>query len=202
MLFDPGEYWESLYQGGHGALYPWDEVVSFVFRQKPKDVPHQRISILEVGCGIAPNLWFAAREGFKVAGVDISQSAISVARKRFEDEGLTGDFRISHFFPLPFADRSFDMVIDRAAMTYLPHDDFRVAVSEIRRVIKSGGSFFSAVYSGPCHGTCRGSNHFEQSRHLDFFTDWNVISLETVSQKDNLTDRSHCIEMRVVAQPL
>jgi hypothetical protein len=76
--FDP--VWEQIYQSGrHANRYPWDAVVSFVFRHRPRDLTPADTSVVEIGCGTAPNLWFAAREGFRVAGVDASDAAITIA---------------------------------------------------------------------------------------------------------------------------
>ena len=47
------------------SFYPFDNVVTFLFRNYPKD-KQSEINILEVGCGGGNNLRFAAREGFNV----------------------------------------------------------------------------------------------------------------------------------------
>jgi 2-polyprenyl-3-methyl-5-hydroxy-6-metoxy-1,4-benzoquinol methylase len=75
--------WEEKYSAGHAQRYPWDPVVTFIFRNAPRDRPRSEVRILEVGCGTASNLWFAAREGFNVAGVDGGESAIAYAKQRF-----------------------------------------------------------------------------------------------------------------------
>jgi len=63
--FDP--HWEQqIYgQGAHLNLYPFDVVVTFVFRNAPRDRPRSEVRIVEIGCGAGNNLWFAAREGFR-----------------------------------------------------------------------------------------------------------------------------------------
>src|SRR5262245_53509995 len=115
--FDP--IWEdAIYgQGQKISRYPFDIVVTFVYRNYPRHKPRHDVRILEVGCGSGNNLWFAAREGFQVAGIDGSSSAIAYAQKRFAEEGLTGDLRVGDFTQLPFESDSFDLAIDRGSLT-------------------------------------------------------------------------------------
>ncbi|OOZ41830.1 hypothetical protein BOW53_02180 [Solemya pervernicosa gill symbiont] len=141
------QVWEEKYSDGHQQRYPWDVIVSFVLRNAPKGVERSQIRILEVGCGTASNLWFASREGFTVAGVDASESAIATARKRFAEDGLRGDLRVADFTDLPFEESSFDMVIDRGALTCAPFSGIQLALEEVRRVLKVGGLFFFNPYS-------------------------------------------------------
>src|SRR3954451_16714670 len=89
--------WEERYQRGAALVrYPYDFVVQFVNRYPP-DKPREETLVLEVGCGAGNNLWFAAREGFQVAGIDGSAAAIAYARRRFEQDGLTGDLLVGDF---------------------------------------------------------------------------------------------------------
>lgn len=143
--FDP--VWSSIYAGPHEVRYPWDAVVSFVMRFVPKERARRSVRILEVGCGTASNLWFAAREGFSVAGVDAAPAAIEKARTRFSKDGLSGDLRVADFTSLPFDDGSFDLVIDRGSLTCAGLSDALAAISEIERVIAPGGAFFFNPYS-------------------------------------------------------
>lgn len=150
--FDP--VWEEKFSKGHGARYPWDVVVSFVFRYAPRDRPRGEVRILEVGCGIASNLWFAAREGFQACGVEASASAVAAGRKRFAAEGLAVDLREGSFTELPFASGSFDMVFDRGALTCCGFGAAKRAVAEVRRVLRPGGRFLFNPYC---------ENHFSAS---------------------------------------
>ena len=145
VTLDP--IWEEKYSQGHTQRYPWDVIVSFIFRNYPRNKERHEVNILEVGCGTASNLWFAAREGFQVAGIDGSSSAIKYAQKRFTEEGLTGDLRVGDFTQLPFSDNSFDLVIDRGAITCCGLSSAQKAVDEIKRVLTIGGKFFCNPYS-------------------------------------------------------
>lgn len=145
VSFDP--IWEEKYSSGHNERYPWDCIVTFVFRHAPRNVPRKDVKVLEVGCGTGSNLWFAAREGFSVAGVDGSKAAIDFAKKRMEADGLSGDLQVADFTKLPFADSTFDLVIDRGALTCCGLSDCAKAVGEIHRVMKSGALFHVNPYS-------------------------------------------------------
>jgi len=153
VKFDPA--WEHDIYGKkrHLNRYPFDAVVSFVFRNAPENVPRESVCILEVGCGAGNNLWFAAKEGFRVTGIDASVSAIEYARNRFIEEKLEGEFHIGEFSILPFLSSTFDLVIDRAALTHTGRSVAEAAVAEIYRVLKPGGRFFFNAY-GIRHTSC------------------------------------------------
>ncbi len=137
--FDP--VWEEKYAAGHASYYPWDAVVSFVFRNVPRDRPRSEIQIMEVGFGTAPNLWFAAREGFKVSGVEASSRAVDFAVSRFLREGLSGVLLLGDYTCLPFDDYSFDLVIDRGSLCCVGAKAQKLAVAEIHRCLRKGGRF-------------------------------------------------------------
>jgi SAM-dependent methyltransferase len=143
-----GPVWESIYSEGKALnRYPFDQVVSFIYRNFLRSKPRSETKILEIGCGAGNNLWFAAREGFSVSGVDGSPSAIEFAKKRFADEDLQGDLRVADFISLPFTDNIFDFVLDRGALTCSPFADAQKTVAEVRRVLAPGGKFFFNPYS-------------------------------------------------------
>ena len=144
--FDP--IWEQLRNEGRNVdRYPWDVIVSFVYRYAPHDKARSEINILKVGCGGGNNLWFAAREGFQVSGIDGSPTAIAYARQRFAEDGLYCDLRVGDFTQIPFESNRFDLVIDRASITCCGLSTAKKAVSEVRRVLRTGGKFHFNPYS-------------------------------------------------------
>jgi SAM-dependent methyltransferase len=149
--FDP--VWEEIYSEGRQLnRYPYSNVVSFLYRYRRRD--GQPSSVVEVGFGGGNNLWFAAREGFQVSGVEGSPSAVRFAKERFAAEGLGGDLRQGDFTQLPFPAETFDLAIDRAALSQTGRTSCAQAVAEIYRVLKPGGTFYSELYSD--RGTSRG----------------------------------------------
>lgn len=141
------EIWEQKYRSGHRERYPWDAVVSFLFRNAPPDRDRATVTVLEVGFGTGNNLWCAAREGFSVSGIERSAEAVAVAHRWFESDGLTGDLRVGDLTALPFADASVDLAIDRASITCVSRADAALAVRELARVLRPGGRLFMNVYA-------------------------------------------------------
>jgi SAM-dependent methyltransferase len=104
------------------------------------------LKALEVGCGPGTNLWFLAREGFRIAGIDGSAVAIASARERLRVEGmneqlLQADFEVGNFALLPWNDSSFDAVIDIQAISHNTAPAIQSVIAEIRRVLKRGDGF-------------------------------------------------------------
>ena len=140
--------WEEIYSNGlQQNKYPWDSVVSFVFRNMPTDLHRKDIRILEVGFGSGGNLWFAAREGFSVSGIEGSESAVQVAKERFINDSLDGDLRVGDFADIPFKCDTFHLVIDRAALVCVGKRAQQKAVNEIHRVLKCGGKLLHQTYA-------------------------------------------------------
>lgn len=127
--------------------YPYDSVVAFLFKNYPRNKERNDIRILEVGSGTGNNLWFAAREGFSVTGIEGSATAVEYARKRFKDENLEGEFIVGDFTKIPFPDNSFDIVIDRGSVSYVNFHLAKETIREIKRVLLNQGVFYFTPYS-------------------------------------------------------
>jgi ubiquinone/menaquinone biosynthesis C-methylase UbiE len=79
------------------------------------------------------------RTGLSAAGVDVSETALQEARKKFPN----ACFKLASGDDLPFADHSFDCVISRVALPYI---DIPGAVSEAFRVLNPGGCLWIKVH--------------------------------------------------------
>jgi SAM-dependent methyltransferase len=101
--------------------------------------------VLDVGCGAGTDLARFARGGARVTGVDISSSAIELARANFRQQGLDADLREASGERLPFADGTFDLVYAHGVVQYTV-DPTRL-VGECRRVLKPGGTAIFQVYN-------------------------------------------------------
>jgi SAM-dependent methyltransferase len=101
--------------------------------------------LLEIGCGIGTDLVRFARGGARVAGLDLSETAIALAQKNLAAHGLCGGLMIGDGSTLPFADATLDVVYAHGVLQYAP--DARKIVDEAHRVLKPGGTAIFMVYN-------------------------------------------------------
>ena len=101
--------------------------------------------VLDVGCGAGTDLVRFAKGGALVSGVDISPSAVALARQNFSQQSLEADLREADGEHLPYADGTFDLVFAHGVLQYTP--DSRALVEECRRVLKPGGDAIFQVYN-------------------------------------------------------
>jgi ubiquinone/menaquinone biosynthesis C-methylase UbiE len=99
--------------------------------------------VLEIGCGRGTGVEVILQQfgAAHVSGIDLDPLQIERAQKRLQGKH-DGCFTLiqGHAEQLPFADQSFDAVFDFGALHHVP--DWQRAISEIRRVLKPGGTFF------------------------------------------------------------
>jgi ubiquinone/menaquinone biosynthesis C-methylase UbiE len=93
--------------------------------------------VLEVGCGLGTDGAQFAKAGAIYTGVDLTEAAVELARRRFELFDLPGTFRTADAENLDFADDSFDIVYSHGVLHHTP--DTERAVREVHRVVRPGG---------------------------------------------------------------
>ncbi len=105
-------------------------------------LPHLEpgMDLLDLGCGpgsISMGLARAIAPG-RLAGVDMEESQIGIARQEARKEGVeNADFSIGDATRLGFPDGSFDVVHCHALAEHVP--DTGALLGEIRRVLRPGG---------------------------------------------------------------
>ena len=107
--------------------------------------------MLDLGCGTGYPSILAAQavgNGGTVVGLDLSENMLAVARRKAEESGVKNiSFHAQDVTSLPYEAASFDAVISRFCLMFLP--DIHGALSEVGRVLKNGGYFSAAVWSTP-----------------------------------------------------
>jgi len=98
--------------------------------------PHKGEKILDVGCGVGSYVHWAALQGADVHGIDFSSSTLAQAKKHFK-----GTFVVGNIKHMPFKDNIFDKVFSDEVIEHLTISEGKEMISEIRRVLKPGGTF-------------------------------------------------------------
>jgi ubiquinone/menaquinone biosynthesis C-methylase UbiE len=102
--------------------------------------------VLDYGCGPGYLTKYLLESGaVSVTGIDVSDGEIEQARERAEREGLSGAsrFLVADAHATGFPDDSFDLIVGDSILHHL---DLRIALQEIRRILRPGGR---AVFMEP-----------------------------------------------------
>lgn len=91
---------------------------------------------LEIAVGTGRNLRHYP-EGVRLTGIELSPAMLEIAREHLTASGREANFRLGDAQALDFPDESFDTVVCTLSLCSIPDD--RKAVSEMKRVLRSGG---------------------------------------------------------------
>jgi len=154
---DPRQYVETQRQDWNRVAPGWekwdrrlDENMAFINYRLVGDArlrPGQQVLDLGSGTGY-PAVLAAQAVGPQgaVMGLDLAEDMLEAARRKAKALGVANvTFRATDVTTLPFEAASFDAVITRFCLMFLP--DVAKAVGEIARVLKPGGYAAAAVWS-------------------------------------------------------
>jgi ubiquinone/menaquinone biosynthesis C-methylase UbiE len=122
-------------------------------------------SALDIGCGAGVETMFLAENGFRAAGIDVSDKAIELAKSSAKRRGLRIDFRTGTALNLPYPDNEFVFLNDRGCLHNLDLDEWTGYASEVARVAKPSACFLLRGASNKeSHGqfTCLSEKRLEK----------------------------------------
>jgi SAM-dependent methyltransferase len=101
--------------------------------------------LVEVGCGIGTDLVRFAKGGALVTGVDLSETAVRLAKANLDQHDARGAVLVGDGARLPLPDESVDVVYAHGVLQYSA--DPKGIVEEARRVLRPGGTAIFMVYN-------------------------------------------------------
>jgi ubiquinone/menaquinone biosynthesis C-methylase UbiE len=122
--------------------------------------------VLDVGCGGGRDALLLKSEGYQYVGVDLSAEMLAQAKELIPD----ADFRQMDMYSLDFPAGSFDGFWAAASLLHIPKRNVTSALSEIKRVVKSGGIGFIAIKEGDGEKVVQGSFDWDE-RFFAFYHD-------------------------------
>lgn len=132
------QIWENLYATGRNDLrYPNEMLVRLAAGLLPSSQP---VRVLDYGCGTGANTAHLASLGHEMHGIEVSASALEIARARLQASGRDAALQlVTPGAPLPYDHGFFDAVIAWQVIYYNDRQGWARAVAEIERVLRPGG---------------------------------------------------------------
>lgn len=162
MAWDP--VWERVFTSQAWGRYPGEDLIRFVARNFYSAPDRSQVRFLEAGFGTGSNLWFIAREGFAVNGIEGSASACKIARERLDLECPGWDAAprdsklvVGDIARLEWPDCSFDALIDSEAVYCNSFTESQQIYAEMHRVAVPGGKLFVRTFATDTWGDGEGT---------------------------------------------
>jgi SAM-dependent methyltransferase len=143
---------DSVYRGestqmGVGERPPWSlgepqpELVTLIEQGKFHG------DVLDVGCGEAAVSLYLAERGYITVGLDLSPTAIDLARREAENRGLTNaSFEVADISSFTGYDRRFGTIVDSTLFHSIPVEAREGYQQSIVRAAELGASYFVLVF--------------------------------------------------------
>ena len=131
------------------AKIPWNMetppeiLVTFIDTQFKKPC-----KIIELGCGTGNYVIYLTEKGFDVAGVDISQKAIDIAKNSAKEKSVNGKFIVADVLgDLSKITENFDLVYDWELLHHIFPEDREQYFENVKRLLKPSGLYLSVSFS-------------------------------------------------------
>ena len=180
-----GVPWDASYQNGPA---PWD-----VGRPQPAIV---RLAsdggfsgaVLDAGCGTGENALHIASLGLSVLGVDVADTALTIARAKADESGIHVEFAAADALELDRLGRKFQTVLDCALFHTFDADERPGYVASLASVTEPGGTLYVLCFSddGPDLGP-HPVSHAELRSAFDGGGRWSVVTIDS----DRVQTRFH-----------
>lgn len=146
-MSNQGSIWDREYKNPKfvtGGDIPQADTLRFLkFLKKNQKYKLEDRVILDLGCGTGRNSNYLAEKGNKVIGIEISKTALNLAKIRATDMGVEVDYRqgdIGEKYDI--ADNSVDIVLDITSSNALNEHGREIYLNEMNRVLNNDGYIF------------------------------------------------------------
>ncbi len=159
--------WDQFYRD-----YPLEELGWELGKPRPILVEFMEKRLLPKGkaldlcCGAGTNTVYLAQKGYDVSGIDISRTALRIAKSKAMAAKVNIGFFNGSFVDLPFSDARFDFVWDMGCFHHVKPSDRHKFIEGIHCVLKPSGTYVLTCFSyrnGP------GWNHFTKQQLINLF---------------------------------
>jgi SAM-dependent methyltransferase len=104
-------------------------------------------AVLDAGCGTGENALHVASLGLHVLGVDVAETALSIAREQAAGRGIDAEFVVADALHLHRLGRVFETVLDCGLLHTFDRDERRDYVASLASVTGRGGHLYVLCFS-------------------------------------------------------
>jgi len=139
-----GNTWEKEYRNPLFVTKndgPQADTLRFLkFLKKEQKFRMEDKNILDLGCGTGRNTNYLSDLGNDVIGIEISKTALNLAKERARGLNLDVDYRFGKEYEVK--DESIDLILDVTSSNSLDEKGREIYLKETFRILKKGGYFF------------------------------------------------------------
>ena len=180
-----GRPWDASY---HDGPAPWDIGQPQPAIMRVASAGGFAGAVLDAGCGTGENALHVASLGLSVLGVDVAETALSIAREKAVDRGLQLEFIAADAFQLEQLGRRFETVLDCGLFHTFDGDERTLYVASLASVTARGGTLYVLCFSD--EGLDTGPHPVSQNELRAAFNSssgWNVFAISS----DRIHTRFH-----------
>src|SRR5206468_11175401 len=103
--------------------------------------------VLDIGCGTGEHALMAAALGLPATGVDISPTAVAIARRKASERNLPARFLVHDVLDLASLGEQFDVALDCGLFHVLSDEDRQRFVASLGAALAPGGRYHMLCFS-------------------------------------------------------
>lgn len=145
--------------------------------------------VLDAGCGTGENALHIAALGLPVLGVDVAETALTIARAKAAERGIEVEFATADAFQLGHLGRTFQTVVDCGLFHTLDGDERPGYVASLASATERDGALYVLCFSD--EGPDRGPHPVSQDELRAAFTSrsgWSVAAIESARVQTRFHD--------------
>jgi 2-polyprenyl-3-methyl-5-hydroxy-6-metoxy-1,4-benzoquinol methylase len=171
-----GQTWDASYRDGPA---PWDTGLPQPAIVRLAAEGAFSGTVLDAGCGTGENALHLASLGLDVLGVDVAETALSIARETAAARGIDAAFETCDAFHLDRLGRVFDTALDCGLFHSFDDDERREYVASLASVTRPGAALFVLCFCD-AGGDAHGPHPVSQEELREAFTrggGWHIASI-------------------------
>ncbi len=103
---------------------------------------------IDLGCGTGNYAIYLASAGFDVTGIDISPTAIKIAKENAKKKGIKCDFLVADVLGnLNDVKEKFDFAYDWELLHHIFPEQRRIYIENVYKILNPGGKYLSVCFS-------------------------------------------------------